>query len=351
MEEDTDSISIVILNFNSGNLLTDCVDSILKSTYKNFEIIVVDNDSKDHSQEKCKNKFAQIKLIQNKENFGYCEGNNIGIRQAKGEFIVILNPDTTVDANWLIELLKGFKKFGEGLYQPKLLTMNNHKIIGSAGNMINIFGFGYSRGRGEEDNGQYDKEEQISYASGTCLFTSRKILEKIGLLDSFLFAYHDDLELGWRGIELGIKSYYVPKSIVYHAESFNFKWSPFKFYLLEKNRKYCLQIHYSKTTHQKIRLELFLIDMAVWIFYISKGMLGAKIKAHNTIFKNRKYIHQKYCEIQENKTIQDAQIIEFFHDLIEIPKKMSNVGDNNMFQKFISKMSKNARKKIVKISK
>ena len=351
MEEDTDSISIVILNFNSGNLLTDCVDSILKSTYKNFEIIVVDNDSKDHSQEKCKKKFKEIKLIQNKVNFGYCEGNNIGIRQAKGEFIVILNPDTTVDANWLIELLKGFKKFGEGLYQPKLLTMDNHKIIGSAGNMINIFGFGYSRGRGEEDNGQYDKDEQISYASGTCLFTSRKILEKIGLLDSFLFAYHDDLELGWRGIELGIKSFYVPKSIVYHAESFNFKWSSFKFYLLEKNRKYCLQIHYSKTTYQKIRLELFLIDMVVWIFYISKGMLGAKIKADYTILKNRKNIHQKYDEIQENKTIEDAQIIEFFNDFIEMPKVMSKVGDSSMFQKFISKLSKNARRKIAKISK
>ena len=346
MEKFNSLVSIVILNYNSNDLLTNCVESILKTTYKNYEIIVVDNNSKDQSQKKCKDQYNQIKLIQNQENLGYCEGNNIGLRQIKGEFIVILNPDTLVDPNWLSELIEGYTKFGDGLFQPKLLTMDDHGRIGSAGNMINLFGFGYSHGRGVQDNEEFDHEKIISYASGTCLFTSKKVLDKIGLLDSFLFAYHDDLEIGWRASEYEIKSYYIPKSVVYHAESFNFKWSPLKFYYLERNRHYCILTHYSRTTFYKILPNLILIEFAVLYFYLSKGMLSEKIKAYFNILKNRKHIKKKYNEIQKNRIKSDKEIIKSFKDDLEIPTTLSGVSKNNLFKKFIKKLSKNARKRI-----
>ena len=72
-------VSIIVLNYNAGKLLHSCINSIKKSNYKNFEIIVVDNISSDNSQNECKKRFPEIKLIQNNKNFGYCEGNNIGI--------------------------------------------------------------------------------------------------------------------------------------------------------------------------------------------------------------------------------------------------------------------------------
>ena len=108
-------ISIIILNYNTGNLLIDCVSSIIKSELKDFEIILVDNCSSDNSHLVCKKKFDMIKLIENKENLGYCEGNNVGLREARGEFIMILNPDTTVTSNWADELLNSYHKFGEGV--------------------------------------------------------------------------------------------------------------------------------------------------------------------------------------------------------------------------------------------
>ena len=89
-------ISIIILNYNAGNLLLECVESIYNSNYKNFEIIVVDNVSKDNSDKKCKEKFSDIILIENEKNLGYCGGNNVGIETAKGDFLVILNPDVIV---------------------------------------------------------------------------------------------------------------------------------------------------------------------------------------------------------------------------------------------------------------
>ena len=129
-------VSVIVLNYNAGELLLNCIESIKKSSYKNMEIIVVDNISTDKSQKACKEKHPDIKLIQNNKNFGYCEGNNIGIREAKGDYIVILNPDTIVEHNWIDELISAYNKFGEGLYQPKHLSLNEKTIYMSAGNML-----------------------------------------------------------------------------------------------------------------------------------------------------------------------------------------------------------------------
>ena len=118
----TPLVSIIILNYNAGKLLLDCVESILKSDFKNYEIIVVDNNSKDKSHLICKEKFEEIKLIENSQNFGFCEGNNIGAKNAKGEFIIIINPDTTVTPNWINEFLKANKENGDGIYQPKIIS-------------------------------------------------------------------------------------------------------------------------------------------------------------------------------------------------------------------------------------
>ena len=138
-------VSIIVLNYNAGQLLLNCVDSLKKSTYTNLEIIVVDNISSDGSQTKCMEKFPDIKLIQNEKNLGYCGGNNIGIKEAKGEFIVILNPDTIVEPKWINELISAYNEFGEGLYQPKILSLNEENIIQSTGNMLHVFGFGFAR--------------------------------------------------------------------------------------------------------------------------------------------------------------------------------------------------------------
>ena len=340
-------ISIIILNYNTGQLLIDCVESIIDSDLKDFEIILVDNNSVDNSHIECKKKFKDIELISNKENFGYCEGNNIGLRKAKGDFIVILNPDTRVTPTWATELQNAYEKFGEGLYQPKILSMSDHTRLGTTGNIVNVLGFGFSRGRGEKDNQQYNQIEQIGYASGTCLFMSKQTFAKIGFLDSFLFAYHDDLEYGWRAHELGIKSYYVPNSIIFHAESFSFKWKPFKFYLLERNRHYCLMVHYSRRTFYKILPELFLIEIMVFGFYTIKGLFFQKIKANFNIIKNRKKIKAKYDEIQKKRVLTDKEIIENFNDELIIPEELTKSGKNSAFQKIIKKLSNRARKKII----
>ncbi len=181
-------VSIIILNYNAGDLLLDCVASIYNSNHKNFEIIVVDNVSNDNSHKKCKEKFPNITLIENSENLGYCEGNNVGLRKAHGDFVAILNPDTLVEPNWLDELISAFQKNGPGFYQPKFLASTDHSMLLSTGNMIQIFGFGYSRSKGDLDTHAYEKLEQIDYASGTCLLL-QKLIEKLDCLNLFCLLF------------------------------------------------------------------------------------------------------------------------------------------------------------------
>ncbi len=340
-------VSIIVLNYNAGKLLLDCVTSLKKSRYENMEILVVDNISSDNSHIKCKEEFPEIKLIQNKKNLGYCGGNNVGINEAKGEFIVILNPDTIVEEDWLEELFIAYDEFGDGLYQPKIISLNEPGVIQSTGNMIHIFGFGFARDKGKKIIEKKEVIEKIGYASGTCLFTSRKIFEKVGLLDEFLFLYHDDLDLGWRAAQMGISSYYVPKSKIFHAESYSLRWSAKKFYWLERNRKYCLRTHYSKETYKKMGFSLMLVDLFVWIFYISKGFLGAKIRAELDILKNKDIIENKYLELQNKKMISDEELIKEFPDEIFVPTNVSEQSMNNKFNSILTKLSKNIKKEII----
>ena len=340
-------VSVIVLNYNAGELLLNCIESIKKSAYKNLEIIVVDNISTDKSQKICKEKYPDIKLIQNDENFGYCEGNNIGIREAKGDYIIILNPDTIVESNWIEELISAYNKFGEGLYQPKHLSLNEKTVYMSAGNMLNIFGFGYAREKGNKDENQFNKIEEISYASGTCLFTSSAVLKKVGLFDPFIFLYHDDLDLGWRASQLGIKSYYVPTSLIYHAESYSLKWNAEKFYWLERNRKYCILTHYSKQTYSKIFPTLLVVDFFVWMFYLTKGFLGSKIRAELDIIKNRKAIKTKYEELESKKIVSDKELITKFSDSLHVPSNVTGKNTNSIFNSVIRRLSKSAKKSLV----
>ena len=345
MTESTEPmVSIVILNYNAGDLLDECLHSIYKTEKVNFEVILVDNASTDKTYVEYAQKFSDVKLIENERNLGYCEGNNVGIRVSKGKFVVILNPDTVVTPNWLHELISAYKKNGDGIYQPKILATTDHDMLLSSGQFIQLFGFGYSRGKGEKHIVGSKDIEKIGYASGTCIFTSKKIIEKLNLFDPFLFAYHDDLDLCWRASMLGIHSFYVPTSVIFHPiEGYIFKWSKFKFYLMERNRHYCLLTHFSKISYLKMLPSLILVDFAVSIFYMKRGMFVTKIRTSLNILKNLRKIFKKHREIQSTRTLSDKEILDIFQDKIQVPKWVVSEESNEIFNNFLMKISKTTR--------
>jgi len=336
-------ISIIIINYNAGDLLINCVNSILKTNYLNYEILIVDNNSTDQSHIKCKKMNKGIKLIENKKNLGFCEGNNVGIKLAKGEYVVILNPDTVVEPNWLNGFLKRYKEFGDGLYQPKILAFEDD-LFESAGNMLQLFGFGFSKGRGIKDTGQYNEAKEIDFASGACLFTKTEIIKKIGLFDPFIFLYLDDLDLGWRGQQIGIKSYYVPNITIFHVGSYNYKWSAMKFFWLERNRHYCILTHVSKNTLIKMIPALILVEIMMIVFYSIKGYGKMKIKAYFQILKNIKHIKRKHNELNKKRTVSDKEIMKKFSDKVFIPNQISNDVTIKIFNGILCILSKYTKK-------
>jgi GT2 family glycosyltransferase len=328
-------VSIIIVNFNGGDIVHECINSIYETVENKFEIILIDNKSSDNSSTKCKKKWPEIKLIQNNENIGLT-ARNIGIKESEGEFIVFLDSDTVVTNGWLENLIQSFKENGDGLYQPKLLEKKRPDVINSAGNMINILGMGFSRGKGKKDEGQYEKFQEIGYTSGACTFTSTKIIKKIGNINKIFFSYHDDLDYGWRGWLQKIPSYYEPKSKIYHLGSPTLKWSAKKFYFLERNRWICLFYLYSTSTIIKIFPILFFLEIGIFFYFLTKGNGKEKLRALISIFKLRKQIIQNKNRINKNRVISDKEVIKHFVNNFEIPtnfKESSSLFTNNIIKK------------------
>ena len=338
-------VSIIILNYNGGQHLLECIDSLFHTINCKKEIILIDNNSTDNSHIICKEKFSEIILIQNKENIGMA-ARNIGLKMVKGNFIVFLDSDTVVEKNWLISLVTSYKKNGEGLYQPKLLEKKRRDIINSNGNMINIFGLAYSRGKGEKDTGKYNDFSRISYASGACTFSSSVVMQKIGFVDDMFFAYHDDVEYGWRASLLGIPSYYEPKSIVYHLGSPTLEWSSKKFFLLERNRWICLLSLYSRRTLSKIFPLLIIAEIGVFFFFLGKGLALTKLNSCFSLFKLHNNITKKRDEIIKIRKLNDKEIIEYFVDDFYLRFSLPDPNISNTFHSMIRLLSNMARKMI-----
>ena len=337
--EKTPLISIIIVNYNGKKFLLNCLQSIFESNYKNFEVILVDNASTDKSHLDAKNKFPQIKLIKNKKNLG-ASGRNSGILVAEGEFIVLLDNDTKVKPDWLDEFLKNYEKNGYGMYQGKLMLMDDPNRINSAGCMINIFGFSFARGSGEVDKGQYDNKIDINFPATTCAFIPKTVLDKVGLFDPEFFAYLDDTDFGWRALCQGIKSFFVPSVVVYHKWTTT-KWTPMKFYLLEKNRQICIRTLYSKKTYKKL-LPLFkLVDFGVSLLYMKKGVHKEKKRADNYIKNHKDYISKRYSKLQKKQILKDDEIIKKFSDNIQLPK--GSFDENGILNSILRKSSKLAK--------
>ena len=337
--------SIIILNYNGAKYLLECVDSVYKTMGCKLEVILIDNNSSDNSQLVCKEKFPEVILIQNKENIGL-SARNIGIKKAMGDFIVFLDSDTVVNPNWLITLLNSFEKNGDGLYQPKILSLKDPTIIQSTGNMINIFGLGYSRGKGEKDCGQYNKFQTISFTAGTCTFSSSDIIRKIGEVDKIFFAYHDDLDYGWRAWLLDVPSNYEPKSIVYHLESPTLKWTAKKFFFLERNRWICLLYLYSRKSLLRIFPLLIIIEIGIFFFLLSKGFTKSKVNSFFSLFKLYSDIKKRHKKISKIRKVSDKKVIKNFVNEFYLPPILIGTNSSHQLNQFIVSLSKLGRRLI-----
>jgi len=310
-------VSIVIANHNGGDLVERCLRSVLRTSFASFEVIVVDNASSDGSPESIVSRFPKVKLIRLSRNLGYATANNIGIREANGKYLVLLNSDTEVEPEWLINLLEVAERRPDAAFlQAKILFLDRPTVINSAGNYIHFAGFGVCRGIGTPDRRQYDQIREIGYASGACVMASREALRKIGLLDEIFFAYGEDKDWGWRAKMLGYRSLFVPIARVYHKWSAVLGWSPKKMYLLELERLVSIWKNHSTRLLIMLVPLLLLVESAVLAHSIIKGWWTFKILAYAHALSLRHEISKRRKELTLRRKIPDSQLIrEFVYEI------------------------------------
>jgi GT2 family glycosyltransferase len=208
--------SIIIVNYNAGALLAKCLDSVFRHT-TDFELILVDNNSTDESSEEAIIGFPGITMLKNAKNEGFAKANNVGLMKAKGNWIVLLNPDTIVSSHWLDHLTECEATPRLGLVGPKLLRLDQ-RTIDSAGLMFDPrSGLSYDRGSGETDEGQFDKGERVPCCSFACVAIKREVIQTIGILDERMVLYFDDIDYCTRARIAGWEIWYCPDCVVLHA--------------------------------------------------------------------------------------------------------------------------------------
>lgn len=219
------SVAIVILNWNGKHHLRQFLPSVVSTSYPNYKIIIADNASTDDSVPYLKEHFPQLELIFLKENHGFAKGYNQALNQVRADYYMLLNSDVEVQPHWLhpmIELLEQNKNYAA--CQPKILAYKNKNFFeyaGGAGGWLDSFGYPFARGRifdiCEEDNGQFEKTEEVFWASGAAMLIRSSVYHELNGFDEYFFAHQEEIDLCWRIHLAGYKIFCCPQSVVYHV--------------------------------------------------------------------------------------------------------------------------------------
>jgi GT2 family glycosyltransferase len=231
--------SVLIVTWNRAELLESCLRSLDRQTWRDFEVVVVDNDSQDGTKELLAEQFVgKVKVVTNSANLGFAGGVNAGLRVAAGEWIALLNNDATAKQDWLETLAQATAENPDvDMFASRILTKDRPDVIDNTGLLMYPDGICRGRGRNEVDRGQFDTPGEVLFPSGCAgVYRHSMLLEQGGMDESF-FCYCDDSDLGLACRIAGHRCLYVPSAIVYHAYSGSAgAYSELKAYLVERNR-------------------------------------------------------------------------------------------------------------------
>lgn len=242
----TKLIYIILVNYNGFNDTCECLESIIKSTYKNFKILIVDNNSLDGSGMRLKKKYPQYEYILSDTNLGFAEANNIAYKHALkngAEYVLLLNNDTIIDKNMIQKLID--QSNNNIVTVPKMYYyLEKNKIWYGGGEISKTKGTVYHIGEKKFDSNKYSKTKEVSFATGCCILIHKDILNEIGLFDKKYFMYCEDFDFSIRLIKSNKKILYVPEAMLWHKVNASTKNnSNISKYYLTRNRFYLLKNH------------------------------------------------------------------------------------------------------------
>jgi GT2 family glycosyltransferase len=232
-------VSVIVVNLNGRSMLGDCLRSLWRQEYRDFEVVVVDNGSTDSSMEFLDSvSDERLRTVSLPANRGFAAGCNAGIHVSTGDYIATLNNDAQAEPGWIKALVAVLDEdSGTGMCASKILFAGDRGRIDKVGHLIYMDGLNHGRGSGEMDSGQFDHVEEVLFPDAAAALYRREMLDQIGLFDEQFFAYGDDADLGLRGRIAGWRCIYVPAALVYHIHSATAgEFSALKAFLIERNR-------------------------------------------------------------------------------------------------------------------
>jgi GT2 family glycosyltransferase len=326
-------IAVVILNWNGAKLLEKFLPIVIENSPE-AAIYVADNASTDNSISIIKEKFPQVKIIINKENYGFAKGYNVALESVEEEIYCFLNSDVEVTKNWLTPILSLFEIEDEtSIIQPKILDYKNKdyfEYAGAAGGFIDKYGYPFCRGRIfdaiEKDNSQYNDETEIFWASGACFFIRKLVFRALKGFDADFFAHQEEIDLCWRAFNLGYKAKYTSQSVVYHIGGATLEvGNPKKTYLNFRNSLLMMVKNLPENKLFPVLLVRMVLDGIAGIQFLVKGKWKhflAILKAHYSFYALFNKNYKKRNRFQKNDYYQTKSIV--FNFYLKNNKKFEN---------------------------
>jgi len=307
-------ISAIIVNWNDKQFTAECIDSLLKQTYPELEIIVSDNGSTDGSLPFLRERYPTVRLLDNGENLGFGRAVNRGLAVATGDLFIFLNNDLVVGESSLGELVRLLESDSSiGAAIPKILFCEKRDTLNSFGVQVHFTGMAYPYLLEQKD--RPDLETQETACGGIFMF-SRELYETIGGFDDDFFLYHEDHDLSWRIRLQGKKLMVCPQAEFFHHYKFN--KGTFKFYSSEKNRLHLLAKHLEPGTMLLIAPALLLVEMAQWGHAALNGWFVLKMKSYWDLFPLLPRILKKRRAIRRQRKVPDREIVRLFEGKLEL---------------------------------
>ncbi len=211
------TVSVVIPNLNGEKLLPICLETLKTQIFQDFEVIVVDNGSRDGSLALLRDRYPDVKIISLDKNYGFAYAVNRGIEAASGELICLLNNDIELDPGWMEAMYKALREHPKaGSCGPKMLRYWERERINVLGIRMDANGDVKIIGAGEQDKGQYEEVRYVFGVNAGAAMYRRSMFDDIGLFDEGFFASFEDVDLSFRAQLAGYKALYVPQSVAYH---------------------------------------------------------------------------------------------------------------------------------------
>lgn len=249
---DAPSVFVVIVNWNGVSDTLECLESLCNLEYPDLQVVLVDNGSEDDSIEAVRRKYPSTRIIANSRNLGFTGGNNVGIRCALengADYVWLLNNDTIVDRSTLSSLVGVAESDpGIGIVGSKIYSFSEPGVISFAGATIDwVKGKSSHIGRGEVDNGQYDRVSEVDRVSGCSMLVKKEVCEKVGLLDEAFFLFVEDVDWCVRAKLAGFRINFAPSSNVWHKEGSSIHKAENSLYSYYNTRNFLLLIRKNHT--------------------------------------------------------------------------------------------------------